>query len=160
MSQKVKIQTGFSEKTSENYNSQQYSVALEMECQINGSTREIEEASAKLFALCRKIVAGQKGVNVDTLLNSENVPGTAPVQQPPATPAPAAPAPVNGPGPGTSKPASSKQIKYLLDSAKRIGLSKVEIQNLPASFKKTTFESLTSVEASKLIESLAKKKAA
>ena len=100
MSQKVKIQTGFSEKSTENYQSQQYSVALEMDCTINGSTREIEEASNKLFALCRKIVSAQKGVNVDTLLNNETLPvssgasqpALAPAQTPPAGPS-AAPRP-------------------------------------------------------------------
>ncbi len=58
--QAVKIQAGFSEKASQNYNSQQFSVSLEMECHINGTTHEIEDAAAKLFTLCRKIVANEK----------------------------------------------------------------------------------------------------
>ncbi len=165
MSQKVKIQTGFSEKSTENYQSQQYSVALEMECQINGSTREIEDASNRLFALCRKIVSAQKGVNVDTLLNNEAPPASSRPSQP-ATATPSAPpaAPPAGPsvpsGNGTPKSATSKQIRYVLELAKKAGMSKPDIQNLPATYKKKTFESLTSVEASKLIESLSKKQAA
>ncbi len=147
-----------------------YGVSLEVECEINNntSTREIEEASSKLFALCRRIVAGQKGVNLDTVLNSASVPAKAPIQPAPVNPAPAklvamnpAPAvPAEANGNGVPKPASPKQIKYLLDTAKRIGLSKADIQNLPATFNKPSFESLSSVEASKLIESLARKKAA
>lgn len=163
MSQKVRIQTGFSEKSTENYQSQQYSVALEMDCTINGSTREIEEASSKLFALCRKIVSAQKGVNVDGLLNNEAAP-TASGPTPPAT-APAAPAaPPAGPSApnsnGTPKLASAKQIRYVLELAKKAGMSTPDIQNLPATYKKQTFEALSSVEASRLIESLSKKKAA
>ena len=157
MSQKVKIQTGFSEKSTENYQSQQYSVALEMECQINGSTREIEDASNRLFALCRKIVSAQKGVNVDTLLNNEAV-SSGPSQP---APAPSAPPAASAPsGNGTPKSATSKQIRYVLELAKKAGMSKPDIQNLPATYKKKTFESLSSVEASKLIESLSKKQAA
>ena len=110
-----------------------------MDCTINGSTREIEEASSKLFALCRKIVSAQKGVNVDGLLNNEAAP-TASGPTPPAT-APAAPAaPPAGPSApnsnGTPKLASAKQIRYVLELAKKAGMSTPDIQNLPATYKK------------------------
>jgi hypothetical protein len=163
MSQKVKIQTGFSEKTSENYNSQQYSVALEMECQINGSTREIEEASGKLFALCRKIVSAQKGVNVDTLLNSESSGATKALSRPASAPeAPVVPpvSPSTSNGNGATRDATPKQIRYILELAKKVGMSKADIHNLKASYNKKTFESLSSVEASKIIDFLSKKQAA
>jgi hypothetical protein len=160
MSQKVKIQTGFSEKSTENYQSQQYSVALEMDCTINGSTREIEEASNKLFALCRKIVSAQKGVNVDTLLNNETPPVSSGASQPALAPTSAQTSAQAPNGNGTPKPATSKQIRYVLELAKKVGMSKVDIQNLPTTYKKQTFEALSSVEASKLIEFLSKKKAA
>ena len=159
MPQKVKIQTGFSEKTTENYQSQQYSVALEMDCSVNGTTREIEEASAKLFNLCRKIVASQKGVNVDNLLKDAPVTvASSPVPSVPAASTPStsqAPARTNG----TTKPATGKQIRYALELLRKSGLGKNEIAAIPASFNKQSWESLSSIEASKIIEKYSKKAA-
>ena len=40
--QTVKINAGFSEKTSENYNSTQHSISLEMDIQVNGNTRDLK----------------------------------------------------------------------------------------------------------------------
>jgi len=146
MPQQVKIQTGFSEKTSENYNSTQHSISLEMDCSINGSTKEIEEASSKLFALCRKIVSAQRGVNVDSLLNPD-------VSNIPAAPT----LPSNAEAP---RPATAKQIKYLLELAKSSGMEEKAIRALPTECKKTSFEALSSSEASKLIESFSPKRKA
>jgi hypothetical protein len=160
MPQKVKIQTGFSEKTTENYQSQQYSVALEMEVSINGSTSEISEASNKLFALCRRLVSQQKAVNVDNLLTAAPVEQHPPVSTPvaPAIAAPSAATPVSNAGNGT-KAATSKQIKYALELAKKSGMSKSDIAALPAKFNKASFEALSAKEASSIIEGFAKKAA-
>ena len=165
MPQNVKIQTGFSEKTSENYNSTQHSISLEMDCAINGSTKEIEDASQKLFALCRKIVAAQKGVNVDSLLNSDlggkQAPAAAATQTTASTPgAPsAAPQPFNN-GNAMPKLATPKQIKWLLDLAKKAKLSHDEILSLPSTYKKERFEQLSAAQASALIDRFNMKKAA
>jgi hypothetical protein len=149
--QTVKISAGFAEKISENYNSTQNSISLEMNVQVNGSTREIEEASQKLFALCRKIIYAQKGVNVDSLLQGEQLPATMP------SGTPAAP---QSPSSSSQKLASSKQIKFLLELAKKAGMDETSIRSLPSEFQKSSFEALSSAEASKLIDSFSKKKAA
>jgi len=149
--QTVKISAGFAEKISENYNSTQNSISLEMNVQVNGSTREIEEASQKLFALCRKIIYAQKGVNVDSLLQGEQLPATMP------SGTFAAP---QSPSSSTQKLSSSKQIKFLLELAKKAGMDEAAIRLLPTEFKKSSFEALSSAEASKLIDSFSKKKAA
>ena len=149
--QTVKINAGFSEKTSENYNSTQHSISLEMDVQVNGSTREIEEASQKLFALCRKIIYAQKGVNVDSLLQGDRLPATVP---------PGAPAAPQSPSTNAQKPASAKQIRFLLDIAKKAGLDEKAIRTLPSEYKKATFQELSSNEASQLIDSFSKRKAA
>jgi hypothetical protein len=156
MPQNVKIQTGFAEKTSENYNSTQHSISLEMDCVINGSTREIEEASQKLFALCRKIVAAQKGVSVDSLLQSEPAQAGTP-QNAPAAPLPSS---SNSNPTGAPKPASAKQIRFLLDVAKKSGLDEKSIRALPAECHKASFEALSSTEASRLIDSFSPKRKA
>ena len=151
MPQNVKIQAGFSEKTSENYNSTQNSIALEMNVQVNGSTREIEEASQKLFALCRKIINAQKGVNVDSLLQGDQLPATVP---------PGAPAAPHSPSSNAQKPATNKQIKYLLELAKKSGMDEKSVRALPGEFQKSSFEALSSAEASSLIDSFSKKRKA
>lgn len=166
MPQKVKIQTGFSEKTSENYNSQQYSVSLEMECQINGSTREIEDASKRLFSLCRKIVNAQKGISVDNLLLQDDsqfpqptVP-VIPLNQTPAT-SPAAPQvsgkPANANQP---KPATQKQLRFLHQLGRKSGLSIEQVNGLPSQYFQKSIEQITSQEASTLIDILNQRKAA
>ena len=71
MPQTIKISAGYADKVSENYNSQQFSVSLEMACTITGKISEVESAADRLFALCRKIVDRQKGINVDNLLTSD-----------------------------------------------------------------------------------------
>ncbi len=149
MSQKVIISTGYSEKNTENYCSRQHSIGLEMEVNINSSTDEVEVASSKLFALCRKIVSGQKSVNIDTLLNPGVMPAAAPSANQDAT------AP-----PQQARPASSKQIKYLLELAKKSGMDDKSIRLLPSEFQKSSFEALSSNEASKLIDSFSNKRKA
>jgi hypothetical protein len=158
----VRISTGLSEKSTENYQSTQHSISLEMDCVINGSTREIEEASQKLFALCRKIIgAQQKSVSVDSLLNVDQPITPVPVTLPPS---PAVPKPTTVPArtnTGSSQRlATSKQIKYLLQLAKSANLAHDEIVTLPATYKKERFEQLTSTEASTLIDRFNMKKAA
>jgi hypothetical protein len=153
MSQTVKISAGYSDKTSENYNSSQYSLNLELDVVVNGSTTEIESASQKLFALCRKLVLAQRSVNVDTLLNREPslaVPGAN--QN--------APAASQSPSSSPQKLASAKQIRFLLELAKKAGMDEASIRSLPTEYQKSSFEALSSSEASKLIDSFSKKKAA
>jgi len=153
----VKIQTGFSEKTSENFNSTQHSISLEMDCVINGTTHEIESSSQKLFALCRKIVSAQKSVNVDSLLNNDNPPvNHSQNTQPPQSNAQNA----NGNNQSPPRPATQKQIKFLLELAKNANLSHDEILKLPAVYKKDRFEQLTAYEASALIDRYNNKKMA
>jgi hypothetical protein len=148
MPSKIKITAGFADKVTENYQSQQYSIGLEMECQINGNTAEIEDASKRLFALCRKIVNAQKTINVDYLLQQDSIepptngsaPTTsaAPAQPTASAPAnaqpaqPPAPAPQNnGNGNGSTKLATDKQIKYLFRLAMTAGLKNDEVRHLP-----------------------------
>jgi hypothetical protein len=145
--QHVKIQTGFQEKTSENYNSTQHSISLEMDIQVNGNTREIEEASQKLFALCRKIIYAQKGVNVDSLLQAPAAPPSGQA----ATSTAASKSPQEGQQP---RPASSKQIRYIFTIARKNGLSDAEIKSLPVRYEKADFSALTSQEASEIIDHL------
>jgi hypothetical protein len=148
MSQTVRINAAYSEKNTADFNSQQYSVGLEMDAQINGSTREIEEASQKLFALCRRIVAQQKGVSVDNLLQS---------------PAHNEPAPVTPPASSTNLPrmATSKQLLYLWKLGKRAGLTDEQVRGLPMQYyQKATADDLTGQEASSLIDSLTEKRKA
>ena len=152
MPQTVKIQTGFSEKSTQNFQSTQHSISLEMDCAINGSTSEIEDASQKLFALCRKIVSVQKSVNVDSLLNND------------ATQTPSPPAPVSTPATGSNVipigTATSKQIKYLLELAKKASLTHDEILAIPGTYNKNMFEQLSASEASSLINRFKMKQAA
>jgi hypothetical protein len=152
--QTVKINAGFSEKTSENFNSTQNSIALEMDVQVNGSTKEIEDASQKLFALCRKIIYAQKGVNVDSLLQSEQTMSGTSQSVPSASQNPSSTVKI------FPKLASAKQIRFLLELAKKAGMEDASIRSLPSEFKKSSFEALSSAEASKLIDSFSKQKAA
>jgi len=134
--QTVKIQTGYSDKSSQNYNSNQYSVSLEMECHINGTTHEIEDAAAKLFGLCRKIVANEK---------SAKAPQQAPLR-------------MNQPDGNDLPSASSRQIGAIMAIGRSIGLDKSQLEE----FAGTTISStcLSSKAASRIIESLKKKQAA
>jgi hypothetical protein len=162
MPQNVKIQTGFSEKVTENFQSTQHSISLEMDCAINGNTREIEEASQKLFALCRKIVSAQKSVNVDSLLNNDmpvNLTTFPPAPQTPSfTPAPAPQQPTgNG---SSTRPATTKQIKFILELAKKSNLSHDEILALPLTYQRERFEQLSASQASALIDRFNMKNAA
>ena len=128
-----------------------------MDCVINGSTSEIESASQKLFALCRKIVSAQKSVNVDSLLNGEMPPvNHSQNQQPPQS----SPQNANNNNQSPPRPATQKQIKFLLELAKKANLSNDEILTLPAVYKKDRFEQLTAYEASSLIDRYNNKKMA
>lgn len=139
--QTVKIQTGFSEKLSQNYNSNQFSVSLEMECHINGSTQEIETAAAKLFDLCRKIVQHEKsGQSAQTSLNP-------PPNQ--------TQFPSNGNG---DRPASAKQIAAIYAIGKSVGLNKSQIEQLAG--VNLSSKTLLVKDASKVIEFLKQKQAA
>lgn len=136
MAQKtVKISAGYSDKISENYNSQSYSINLEMDANINGTTTEIEQASERLFQLCRKIVNHQKSFTGDVLLPE------SPLQQ---LPAPAPPIHL----------CSEKQIKCIFGVAKSRGMANNAIQGLAQRFSKQRLEDLTSQEASLLIKDL------
>ena len=148
MSQTVKISAGYSDKVSQDYNSTQYSLNLELDVVVNGSTTEIESASQKLFLLCKKLVLAQRSVNVDTLLNPEVKLGAG--QNAPAAP--------QSPSSSTLKPASNKQIKYLLELAKKSGMDEKSVRALPGEFQKSSFEALSSAEASTLIDSFSNKR--
>ena len=146
MPNKVKISAGYSDKTSENYNSTQYSINLEMDATINGTTAEIEQASDKLFRLCRKIVAAQKGVSVDSYLNTDAdhtipVPQPQP-QQPQTTPVDAA------------NLCSPAQVKCIFAVAKSKGLQNGAINNLAKRFNKSKLDELSRSEASQIIKEL------
>ena len=152
MPQKVKISAGYADKSSENYNSRQYSINLEIDVTVNGTTKEVEDASERLFRLCRKIVESQKGISVDNLLN-DNPPQPTPPAKPAAPPAPTA----NGNG----KLATDKQIKFIFRLGKQSKLSNEQINALPGQyFGKPNFNSLTASEGSNLIETLSASKAA
>ncbi len=153
MSQTVKISAGYSDKVSQDYNSSQYSLNLELDVVVNGSTMEIESASQKLFLLCKKLVLAQRSVNVDGLLNPEAKPGAS-------QSAPAAPQSPSSNASNNQRKASPKAIKYLLELAKKSGMDQKAIQSLPSEYGKTAFEDLSPAEASKLIDSFSKKKAA
>ena len=144
MSQTVKISAGYSDKVSQDYNSSQYSLNLELDVVINNSTTEIESASQRLFSLCKKLVLTQRSVNVDTLLNPGAALGAS--QKAPAAP--------QSPSSSTQKPASSKQIRFLLQLLKNAKFSPDETKGILAEFKKESFEALTSHEASQLIDRL------
>ena len=76
-----------------------------------------------------------------------------PVATPAATPGLSPQSKENGNGNGGSpRLASAKQIKYLLELAKKASWSHDEIIALPAEFNMRRFEELTSHEASALIE--------
>ena len=145
MPNKVKISAGYSDKTSENYNSTQYSINLEMDATINGTTIEIEQASDKLFKLCRKIVATQKGVSVDNYLNTDenhNTPASSSPQQSQTTPVDAA------------NLCSPAQVKCIFAVAKSKGLQNGAITNLAKRFNKTKLDELSRSEASQIIKEL------
>lgn len=152
MPQRIKVSTGYADKVSKDFQSQQFSVGLEMELTVNGTTREIEDASEKLFALCRKIVSSQKSISVDSLLNgntSQTIPGQN-TEQP------------RGNGNGNGKPATAKQIRYLHQLGKKADppLTDEQVRALPQQYYGKTLETMTSQEASNLIDVLGKKKAA
>ena len=146
MPNKVKISAGYSDKTSENYNSTQYSINLEMDATINGTTAEIEQASDKLFKLCRKIVAAQKSVSVDSYLNTEADHNGTPLppqpQQPHTTPVDA------------TNLCSPAQVKCIFAVAKSKGLQNGAITNLAKRFNKSKLDELTRPEASQIIKEL------
>jgi len=138
--QVVKICSGYADTASQNYNSQKFSVSLEMECHINGSTTEIETAAAKLFDLCRKIVQNEK---------------QTPTARPAITPPPA---PVNQTQFSGERLATSKQIAACYAIGKSIGLNKAQIEQMAG--VNLTSKTLTAKEASKVIEFLKQKQAA
>lgn len=159
----VRISAGYSDKISENYNSKQFSINLELDAQINGSTQEIEQASDRLFQLCRKIVEHQKGISVDNLLTPSNPPpAQLPPQQPPAqNQYQQSPAPQQQQSQRNGKLASDKQIKFIFSLAKKSKLPDYEVRNLPMQyFNIQNFNELSSKQASEIIESLSGSKAA
>ena len=152
--QKVKVSAGYSDKISENYNSKQYSIALEMELQINGNTADVELASSKLFALCRKIVSAQKEVSIDGLLNQN---AAAPVAN-------SVPNPSDGKNGGlNNKPITAKQVAYIFRLGHKAGLSDEQVRQLPMQYfgkPNPDLNSLSSGEASRIIETLSETKKA
>lgn len=137
----VKINAGYSDKISKDYNSKSYSISLEMEVHINGKTTELEEASHRLFNLCKKIVKKEKGESIDDML------------EPPteATPSSLPPAP---PQTTQVKLASEKQLKCVFAIAKSIGMLNKTIDALASRYNKNDLKELTSQEASNLIKTL------
>jgi len=134
----VRISVGFSDKQSENYNSTAYSVNLEMDVQVNVSSQEVEDASEKLFRLCRKIVENQKSQN-----HSDS-------SEPPISQQPPQPKPTNI----AVELCSPAQIKCIFGVAKSKGLQNGAITALANRFNKPRLEDLTKQEASQLIKEL------
>ena len=173
----IRISAGYQETVSENYNSKRYSVQLEMDAMINGSVREVEDATAKLFELCRNIVSREKGTTLPFIVSRPNpnaLPSNSPMptqsqmtglpfnqEQESSHSAPSIPTVVNN-SPTASqnnyqpmRPATEKQIHYLLQTAKRHGLSSDRIKGLPREiFGKTDYNALESNEASRIIDNL------
>lgn len=143
----VRISAGYSDKISENYNSKQFSINLELDANINGSTQEIEDASARLFELCRKIVEQQKGVSVDSLLAP--TPQQLPPQQPQQNFQPQTNIPSSNPS-----LASPAQVKCIFAVAKQNGLQNGAIAALANRFNKPKLDDLSKQEASILIKEL------
>ncbi len=142
MAQTVRISAGYSDKVSENYNSQQFSINLEMDAMINGTTAEVEQASNRLFQLCRKIVDQQKGVSVDNLLNNQ----APPVQfDPPQQ---------FSRNVNNGHQCSEKQVRCIFGAAKARGMTNAAIPALAQRFGKNRLEELTATEASSLIGEL------
>lgn len=143
----IRISVGFSDKQSENYNSTAYSVNLEMDVHVNGSSHEVEEASEKLFRLCKKIV------------NNQKQPSSLPSHQAdPLFSEPEHPHLIHS---HAEKPASPKQKKFILSLAKKQKMNDLDVKNLPMKYDNaSSFNELSSKQASELIEYLSGKKAA
>ncbi|OGJ90449.1 MAG: hypothetical protein A2268_02995 [Candidatus Raymondbacteria bacterium RifOxyA12_full_50_37] len=160
MPQNVKICAGYSDKISENYNSTQFSLSLEMDCQINGSTREIEDASARLFSLCKQIVNRQKNVSVDNLLsNAHPVEGNGKETPIPSQPAatepqkPEQPAPASEPQ-KSEEAISDKQVKYIFGLGRDLGKSGKDVRDLITTRFNKPVDALSKTEASLMIKEL------
>ena len=136
--QSVKIQTGFSEKATANFNSQQFTVSLEMECHINGTTTEIETAAAKLFDLCKKIVAAQKQKTEPETPARQELPSA--IKQP------------QTPGGNRDLAATSKQISAIYAISRAAGLNKAQLEEFVG--KPISTSTLSKVGAGNLIEDL------
>jgi hypothetical protein len=123
-----------------------------MDASINGTTTEIEQASERLFNLCRKIVNHQKGVSVDSLLNEVPPPQQSiPQQQPINNFAPPQEYSRNS---NSGHQCSEKQVKAIFAIAKGRGMQNGAITALANRFGKQRLEELTTQEASGLIKEL------
>ncbi|MFH1761576.1 MAG: hypothetical protein ABIA63_10800 [bacterium] len=132
MSQTVKIRAGYSETVTKDYNSQRYSIELEGDINLNGNghKKTIEEASQKMFATCKSLIAHEKDssqtVN-DLFENGDN-----------------------------EKPqfCSQKQIDFIKKLCLRKKKNVVDV--IFGQWEKENLEDLTLQEASKTIEELRK----
>lgn len=130
------------------YKTRRFTVELTQEVADNSDINSITE---RMFAVAKSNVQAQvERAKGDMALREMN--GMKGNKNAPAAP--------QSPPSSSQKPASSKQIKYLLELAKKAGMDEASIRSLPSEFQKSSFEALSSSEASKLIDSFSKKKAA
>ena len=143
----LKLNTSYSKKVpaESEYSSKSYHASIEMELPDGLTEQQIKERIHGTFELVRATV--------------ETEIGSQPTRQLPANNAPRQPQ-GNGYGQGQkphNDPASSKQIKYLLDLAKVAGMTPSEIV---ARAGARSIDELTRQQCSKLIDELGSKKAA
>ena len=139
--------------TDNSYKTRRFTVELTQDV---ADTADINGITERLFVVAKANVQAQveraRGDMALREMNGMNGKNHAPVAPQPSQPA--------GNSNGTPRLASQKQVKFLLELARKVGLSHDEIRALPAEFKKTTLVSLTSQEASQLIDRFNTKKAA
>jgi len=137
--------------TDDSYKTRRFTVELKQSVPENG---DITGITQRLFMVAKANVQSQvERAKSDLAIAEQN--GSNGFQQP----APAAPVASNGNGNG--RKATQKQIKYLFQLGQKAGLSREQVNALPQQyFSKQDFQSLTSSEASNLINTLSAKKAA
>lgn len=140
----VKISCGYSAKASQNYQSENYSINLEMEVMVNGKTSELEQKADLLYDLCRKIVAKQRGTTAtDALL--------APSER---TSAPSQPAVTSQVPSNTSDVISPKQIKFIHSLSRSRGFDSKKTKEIIYDQYHKAVEQLSRKEAAAVIDDL------
>jgi len=150
----VKISCGYRAKSSANFQSEEYSIGLEMDVLINGKTEEVQQKADLLYALCKQIVNKQRGISVDSLLTppaqSETKPETKSEANPEApAQAPAAPQQSNGNG-----VISPKQVKYIFALGRTKNMFGKAVRDLVFDRFKKPVEEISRHNASVLIDEL------
>ena len=141
--------------------------AVELTEKVDDNDNAVE-VTAQLFRVAKAQVKSQiQSETADLAMNqptqSQYKPYQAPTQQVPFQPPQqqSFPSPSSGYNPNTPKPASDKQLNLLNMLAKKSGMSSQELMAMPQQFfGKPSLQSLTSQEASRIIDSLNQRKAA